>query len=79
MTYPYSIKVNRCNGNCNNISNPYSKVCVRNIIKDITVKVFDLMSLKNKTKQIKLHQSSKYVCRLDPIVCNKIGIKKMQM
>ena len=22
MTYPYIIKANRCNGNCNNISNP---------------------------------------------------------
>ena len=26
MTYQYSVKVNRCNGNCNNISNPYSRV-----------------------------------------------------
>ena len=33
MLYPFSIKVNRCNGNCNNISNPYSKVCVPNVIK----------------------------------------------
>ena len=22
MTYPYGIKINKCNGNCNNISNP---------------------------------------------------------
>ena len=33
MLYPFSIKVNRCNGNCNNISNPYSRVCVPNVIK----------------------------------------------
>ena len=26
MLYPFSIKVNRCNENCNNISNPYSRV-----------------------------------------------------
>ena len=38
MTYPCSIKVNRCNGNCNNISNPYARVCVPNIIKNITLK-----------------------------------------
>ena len=24
MLYPYHIKVNRCNGNCNNITNLYS-------------------------------------------------------
>ena len=44
MLYPFSIKVNRCNGNCNNISNLYSRVCVSNVVKNITAKVFDLMS-----------------------------------
>ena len=57
MLHPFSIKVNRCNGNCNNISNPYSRVCVPNVVKIITAKVFDLMSWKNKTKQIKWHES----------------------
>ena len=38
MLYPFSIKVNRCNGNCNNISNPYSRVCVLNVVKSITAK-----------------------------------------
>ena len=23
--YPFSIKINKCNGNCNNINNPYQK------------------------------------------------------
>ena len=31
------------NENCNNISNPYSRVCVKNVVKNITAKVFDLM------------------------------------
>ena len=70
MIYPLSIKVNKCSGNCNNISDPYSKVCVPNAIKNITAKVFDLMSWKNKTKQITCHESWKCVCRLDPIICN---------
>ena len=26
--YPFSIKTNRCSGNCNNISDPYAKICV---------------------------------------------------
>ena len=30
--YPYSIKVNKCSGSCNNINNPYGKVCIPNII-----------------------------------------------
>ena len=28
------------------------------------------MSLKNKTNQIKVHESCKCACRLDPIICN---------
>ena len=70
MTYPYSIKVNICNGNCNNITNPYSRVCVRDITKNLTLKIFDLMTLTNKTKEIIIHESCKCICRLDPIVCS---------
>ena len=51
MTYPFSIEVNRCNGNCNNITNPYARVCIPNIIKNITLKIFDLISLKNKKSE----------------------------
>ena len=30
--YPYSIKVNKCSGSCNNINNPYGEICVPNIL-----------------------------------------------
>ena len=26
--YPFSIKVNKCSGSCNNINDPYAKLCV---------------------------------------------------
>ena len=70
ITYPYSIKANGCNGNCNNITNPYSKVCLPDIVKNNTIKIFDLISEQNKTKLTISHESCKCVCRLDPIVCN---------
>ena len=53
----------------NNINNPYSRICVPNVVENITAKVFGLMSWKNKTKQIKWHENCKCVCRLDPIIC----------
>ena len=34
MFYSFSIKVNKCSGNCNNINDPYAKVCVPDIVKD---------------------------------------------
>ena len=32
--YPYSIEVNKCSSSCNNINDPYAKVCVPNVVKN---------------------------------------------
>ena len=45
--YPFSIKTRKCSGNCNNISDPYARICVPDIVKDLNVKVFNLMSRTN--------------------------------
>ena len=44
---PYSITINKCKGSCNTINDPYSKLCVPDTIKNINVKVFNLMSRTN--------------------------------
>ena len=51
--YPFNIKINKCSGNCNNIKNPYAKICVPDGIKDLNVNVFNLMSGTNETRCIK--------------------------
>ena len=66
--YPFSIKINKYSGNCNNINNPYAK---KNVIKDLNVKVFNLMSRTNEKRFIKWHEKCKSKCRLDAIICNK--------
>ena len=48
--YPFSIKTNKCSHNCNNINDLYAKICVLDIVKDLKVKVFNLMSRTNETK-----------------------------
>ena len=68
MFYPFSSKVNKCSGNCNNINDP--KICVPDIVKDLHVRVFNLMSRNNETRHIEWHQTCKYICRLDTIICN---------
>ena len=70
MFYPFSIKINKCSGNCNNINNPYAKICVPDVIKNLNVKVFNLMTRTNETRHFKWHESCKCICRLDKIVCN---------
>ena len=70
MFYPYSIKINRCKVGCNTMDNPYAKICVADQIKDTNVKVFNLMSRTNETRQIKWHKTCKCKCRLDASICN---------
>ena len=48
--YPFSIKTNKYSGSCNNINNPYAKNCVPDMIKELNVKVFNLMSRTNETR-----------------------------
>ena len=67
--YPYSIKVNKWNGSCNNINDPYSKLCVPDNDKNINLIVFNLISRANETRHIKLHKTCKCECRLDAIIC----------
>ena len=55
--YPFSIKISKCSGNCNNINNPYAKMCVPDVMKDLNVKVFNLMSRTNKTRFIEWHEN----------------------
>ena len=50
--YPFSIKVNKCSGSCNNINDPCATLCVPDVVKNINVKVFSLMSWTNETKHI---------------------------
>ena len=68
--YHFSIKTSKCCGNCNNVNHPYVKMCVPDVVKDLNVKVFHLMSRTNETKHKKWHETCKCECRLDAIVCN---------
>ena len=39
--YPFRVKVNKCNGNCDNINDPYARICVPDDVKNLNVKVFN--------------------------------------
>ena len=55
--YLYNVKINICSGSCNNINDPYAKICVPNVIKILNLKVLDLMSTTNEIRHIKWHES----------------------
>ena len=68
--YPYSIRINKCIGSCNNINDPFAKLCILDVVKNINVKVFNLMSRINEMRGIVCHETCKCVCRLTEAICN---------
>ena len=56
--YPFNIKTSKSSGS-NNINDPYAKICVADVIKNLNVQVFNLMSRTNKAKHIKRLETCK--------------------
>ena len=55
--YHFSIKTSKYSGSCNNSNNNNNnvcaKICIPDVVKDLNVKVFNLMSRTNETRHIK--------------------------
>ena len=77
MFYPYSVKINKCKGSCNTINDPYAKLCVSDTIKNLNVKVFNLMPRTNETRHIEWHKTCKCKCNYMQVfvTINKDGMK----
>ena len=50
--YPFSIKTSKWSGSCNNINDPYAKICGPDAVKNLNVKLFNLMSRTNETRHM---------------------------
>ena len=69
--FPFSIKRSKCSSSCNNINDPYARLCVPDVLKNINIKVFNLMSRTNETRYKDWHETAcKCKCRLDASVWN---------
>ena len=53
--HPSSILVNKSSSSCNDINNSYAKLCVSDAVRNMNIKVFNLMSITNETYQIEWH------------------------
>ena len=43
LFFPFSIRTSKCSGSCNYINDPYAKLCFPDVVKNLNVKVFNLM------------------------------------
>ena len=71
--FPFSIETSKCSCSCNNTNYPYAKICVPDVIKNLNVKVFNLMSGTNETRFIEWHVSVNLEKMF--VIINNIGIK----
>ena len=62
--------MHKCSGSCNNINDPCDKLCITDVINDMNIEVFNLMSITNETRHISWHKTCTCKCRLDATICN---------
>ena len=73
--YLFGIKTSKCSGSCNNSNDPYANICVPDVVKNLNVKVFNLMSRTNETRHgtkrvnVNVGQMQLFV------IINNVGIK----
>ena len=67
---PFSIKTSKCSGSCKNMNYPYANICLPDVVKNLNVKVFNLMSRTNETRDIEWHGTCKCKCKFGANVCN---------
>ena len=68
--FRFNIETSKWSGSCNNTNNPSAKLCVPDAVKNLNIKVFNLMSRTNETRHIKWNEICKCNWRLDASVCD---------
>ena len=79
MFFPFSIKTSKCSGSCNNINNPCAKLCIPDVVKNLNVKVFNLVSGTNETRRIEWHETCNCECRFNSSVLVFVIISNVGM
>ena len=69
--FPFSTETSKCSSSCKNINYPYAKICVPDVVKNVNVKVFNLMPRANETRHIEWHEMCNCECKFGTNICNK--------
>ena len=63
--YPFSIKTSKFDGNCDNINDPYVKICVPDVVKNLNVTMFSIKLRTNETRHIEWHEMKRVSVNVD--------------
>ena len=61
------VSLDKCGGSCNVLS---PKICVPIKPKDVNVKAFNLIKIKNEAKTLVKHISCNFKCKFNSTTCN---------
>ena len=70
LFFSFNIKTSKCSSSCNNINYQYGIICVPDVVKNLNVKVFNLMSRTNETRFIEWHKTCICECKFGANGCN---------
>ena len=51
--YLYTVLVNKCSSSYSNINDPHAKLCIFDVVKNMSITVFNIVSRTNETLHIK--------------------------
>ena len=63
LSYPCSVILNKCTGSYNKTNDPYVDLCIPNVVENINIKVFNLISRTNETWHVSWHETCACKCR----------------
>ena len=69
--YPFAIKLDRCVGSCNTLTDLSNKLCAPIKTEDLNLSILNMITGMNQSKTlIKKQISSEYKCKFDQRKCN---------
>ena len=68
--YPVMISLDTRNEICNAIDDLSTKICVPSKTKDVSIKVFNMVTRRNERKTLVKHISCDYKCKLNGAICS---------
>ena len=68
--FPFSTEASKWSSSCDNINHPHAKICVPDVVKNLNVKVFNLISRTDGTRHIEWHETCKWECKFGANACN---------
>ena len=68
--YPFIISIDKCNESCNAVDHVSTKTCVSSKIEDANIKIFNLITTKNKVETSVKHIPAHCKCKSNSSTCN---------